>query len=160
AIEAGVKEAMESGVLAGYPVVDVTVKLVDGSYHDVDSSEMAFKIAGSMGVRLAMEKGGPVLKEPIMAVEVVTPEEFMGDVMGDLNSRRGQIHGMEPGSAGTQVIKADVPLSEMFGYSTVLRSATQGRASYSMEPTRYDVMPKHLAEELVSKTQGRQTASR
>lgn len=159
-IESGVREALESGVLAGYPVVDIMVKVVDGSYHDVDSSEMAFKIAGSMGIKAAMEKAGPVLKEPIMGVEVVTPENFMGDVMGDLNSRRGQIHGMEPGSGGTQVIKADVPLSEMFGYSTVLRSATQGRASYSMEPSHYDVVPKSLAEDLVTKAQGQKTSSR
>lgn len=159
-IEAGVREAMESGVLAGYPVVDVKVTLVDGSYHDVDSSEMAFKIAGSMGVKAAMEKGAPVLKEPIMAVEVVTPDNFMGDVMGDLNSRRGHIHGMEPGHGGTQVIKADVPLSEMFGYATVLRSATQGRASYSMEPARYEAVPKNLADELVAKVSGRQVAAR
>jgi len=154
AIEAGVKEAMETGVLAGYPVVDVTVTLVDGSYHDVDSSEMAFKIAGSMGVKAAMQKGAPVLKEPIMAVEIVTPDNFMGDVMGDLNARRGQIHGMEPESGGTQVIKADVPLAEMFGYATVLRSMTQGRASYTMEPARYDILPPSLAQDMVSRTGG------
>ena len=157
-IENGVREAMDSGVLAGYPVVDVTVTLVDGSYHDVDSNEMAFKIAGSMGAKAAMEKASPVLKEPIMAVEVVTPESHMGDVMGDLNSRRGQIHGMEPGSSGTQVIKADVPLSEMFGYATALRSMTQGRASYSMEPARYEILPRNIAEELVAK--GRQGPTR
>jgi elongation factor G len=155
-IEAGAREALETGIIAGYPVVDVNVTLVDGSYHEVDSSEMAFKIAGSMAVKAALQKGASVLKEPIMAVEVVTPEAFMGDVMGDLNSRRGQIHGMEPGSGGTQLIKADIPLAEMFGYATVLRSATQGRASYSMEPSHYDVLPKGLAEELVSKTQGKQ----
>ena len=159
-IEAGVKEAMEAGVMAGYPVVDVTVTLVDGSFHEVDSSEIAFKIAGSMAVKAAMEKGAPALKEPIMAVEIVTPETFMGDVMGDLNSRRGQIHGMEPGSGGTQIIKADVPLSEMFGYATTLRSATQGRASYSMEPARYDAMPNALADELIAKSQGRRVATR
>jgi elongation factor G len=151
---------MEAGVIAGYPVVDVKVSVVDGSFHEVDSSEMAFKIAGSMGAKACMEKAGPILKEPIMAVEVVTPEGFMGDVMGDLNSRRGQIHGMEPGSGGTQVIRADVPLSEMFGYATTLRSMTQGRASYSMEPSRYDVVPKSMAEELAAKAQGRQGAAR
>jgi len=160
AVEAGIKEAMEAGILAGYPVVDVKVSVVDGSFHEVDSSEMAFKIAGSMGFKAAMEKAGPILKEPIMAVEVVTPEDFMGDVMGDLNSRRGQIHGMEPGTGGTQVIRADVPLSEMFGYATTLRSMTQGRASYSMEPSRYDVVPKAMAEELAAKAQGRQGAAR
>ena len=160
AIEAGCREAMDSGIVAGYPVVDVKVILVDGSYHDVDSSEMAFKIAGSMGFKAALQKGNPILKEPIMAVEVVTPENFMGDVMGDLNSRRGQIHGMEPGHGGTQVIKADVPLAEMFGYATVLRSATQGRASYSMEPARYEAVPKNVAEELVTKSGGRQGTAR
>ncbi|MHB0913918.1 MAG: elongation factor G [Armatimonadota bacterium] len=158
--EAGIREAMETGVLAGYPVVDVTVRMVDGSYHEVDSSEMAFKIAGSMAIKAAMEKGAPMLKEPIMGVEVVTPEEFMGDVMGDLNSRRGQIHGMEPGSGGTQVIKAEVPLSEMFGYATTLRSMTQGRASYSMEPSKYEIVPKNIADELVSKIQGKQLSAR
>ena len=159
-VEQGVKEALESGVLAGYPVVDIKVSVVDGSYHDVDSSEMAFKIAGSMGIKATMEKAGPVLKEPIMAVEVVTPENFMGDVMGDLNSRRGSIHGMEPGIPGQQVIRADVPLAEMFGYATVLRSMTQGRASYSMEPSRYEVVPKNLADDLVAKSTGRQAAAR
>ncbi|MHB0999769.1 MAG: elongation factor G [Armatimonadota bacterium] len=155
-IESGVREALETGILAGYPVVDVKVTLVDGSYHDVDSSEMAFKIAGSMGVKAAMQKAVPVMKEPIMAVEVVTPENFMGDVMGDLNSRRGHILGMDPGTGGTQVIRAEVPLAEMFGYATVLRSMTQGRASYSMEPSKYEVVPKSLAEELTARSQGRQ----
>ena len=154
AIEAGIKEALESGMLAGYPVVDVKFRLVDGSYHDVDSSEMAFKIAGSMGAKAAMQKAAPVLKEPIMAVEVVTPDNYMGDVMGDLNSRRGHILGMEPGTSGTQQIKSEVPLAEMFGYATVLRSMTQGRASYSMEPSKYEVVPKSIAEELTAKTQG------
>ncbi|MHB1457142.1 MAG: elongation factor G [Armatimonadota bacterium] len=154
AIEAGIKEALESGMLAGYPVVDVKFRLVDGSYHDVDSSEMAFKIAGSMGAKAAMQKAAPVLKEPIMAVEVVTPDNFMGDVMGDLNSRRGHILGMEPGTSGTQQIKSEVPLAEMFGYATVLRSMTQGRASYSMEPSKYEVVPKSIAEELTAKIQG------
>ena len=154
--EAGIKEAMESGLLAGYPVVDIRVRLVDGSYHEVDSSEMAFKIAGSMALKAAMHKAHPALKEPVMAVEVVTPENFMGDVIGDLNSRRGQIHGIEPGHGGTQVIKSDVPLAEMFGYATGLRSMTQGRASYTMEPSKYQEVPKAVAEDLVARTQGRQ----
>ena len=159
-VKAGVKEAMESGILAGYPVVDICAILVDGSYHDVDSSEMAFKIAGSMAVKAAMQKAKPALKEPIMAVEIVTPENFMGDVIGDLNARRGHIHGMEPGSGGTQVIKADVPLAEMFGYATTLRSMTQGRASYTMEPARYEEVPKGVADELVAKAQGRHFVTR
>ena len=154
AIEAGIKESLESGMLAGYPVVDIKFRLVDGSYHDVDSSEMAFKIAGSMGAKAAMQKAAPVLKEPIMAVEVVTPDNYMGDVMGDLNSRRGHILGMEPGTSGTQQIKSEVPLAEMFGYATVLRSMTQGRASYSMEPSKYEVVPKSIAEEMTAKLQG------
>ena len=160
AIGAGIRESMESGVLAGYPVVDVKVTLVDGSYHDVDSSEIAFKIAGSMGAKAAMQKSSPALKEPIMAVEIETPENFMGDVMGDLSARRGQIHGMETGSAETQIIKADVPLAEMFGYATTLRSMTQGRASYTMEPARYEEMPGTLADELISRSQGRHVAMR
>ena len=160
AIEAGVHEAMESGVLAGYPVVDVSVALIGGSCHDVDSSELAFKIAGSMAVKAALYKAGPVLKEPIMAVEVVTPENFLGDVIGDLNGRRGHIHGTEPGHGGTQIIKASVPLAEMFGYATALRSTTQGRASYTMEPARYEEVPKGLVDELVTRAQGRQFAVR
>ncbi|MCX6375964.1 MAG: elongation factor G, partial [Armatimonadetes bacterium] len=160
AVKAGVREAMESGVLAGYPVLDVRVSLVDGSYHDVDSSEMAFKIAGSMAAKAAMQKASPILKEPIMSVEVVTPENFLGDVMGDLNARRGHIQGIEPGHAGTQVIKAMVPLAEMFGYATGLRSATQGRASYTMEPSCYAEVPSALADELVMKASGRQYAIR
>ena len=159
-IESGIKEALESGLLAGYPVVDVKVTLLDGSYHEVDSSEVAFKIAGSMAVKAALTKGRSALKEPVMAVEVVTPESFMGDVIGDLNSRRGHIHGMEPGHGGTQVIKAEVPLAEMFGYATGLRSLTQGRASYTMEPSKYQEVPKTVAEELVAKTQGRQLVTR
>ena len=160
AVKAGVREAMESGVLAGYPVVDVKATLVDGSYHEVDSSEIAFKIAGSMAVKAAMRKASPTLKEPIMAVEVVTPENFLGDVMGDLNARRGHINGMESGPGGVQVIKADVPLTEMFGYATTLRSMTQGRASYTMEPARYEEVPETLADELVSRAQGRHVAAR
>ncbi len=155
AVEAGVREALETGITAGYPVIDVRATLYDGSYHDVDSSEIAFKIAGSLAVREAVRKAGPVIKEPVMAVEVVTPAEYMGDVMGDLNSRRGKIEGMEPGTGGTQVIKAAVPLAEMFGYATVVRSMTQGRASYSMEPSHYDEVPKSIAEEIIAKAQGR-----
>jgi elongation factor G len=159
AVENGVREAMERGVLAGYPMVDMRVLVVDGSYHEVDSSEMAFKIAGSMTFKEAARKAGLVLKEPIMAVEVVTPEANMGDVIGDLNSRRGQILGMEQEQGtGNQIIKANVPLAEMFGYSTTLRSATQGRASYTMEPSHYEEVPKSIAEELIAKAQGRQLA--
>jgi len=157
AIESGVREAMERGVLAGYPMVDIRVSCVDGSYHEVDSSEMAFKIAGSMTFKEAVRKAGLLLKEPIMSVEVITPEGNMGDVIGDLNSRRGQIQGMEqePGT-GNQIIRAHVPLSEMFGYSTTLRSATQGRASYSMEPSHYEEVPRNISEELIAKAQGKQ----
>jgi elongation factor G len=149
-VEAGIKEALENGVLAGYPMVDVKVALVYGSYHDVDSSEMAFKIAGSMAVKEAARQAQPVLLEPMMNVEVVTPEAYMGDVLGDLSSRRGKIGGMtQRGEA--QAIEATVPLSEMFGYSTRLRSMTQGRAVYSMEFAHYDEVPKAKAEEIVSK---------
>ena len=152
--EQGIKEAMETGILAGYPMVDVRVELIDGSYHDVDSSEMAFKIAGSMAFKEACKRAGPVLLEPIMDVEVVTPMEYMGDVMGDLSSRRGKIGGMtQRGPA--QVIGASVPLSEMFGYSTTLRSLTQGRAVYSMQFSRYEEVPKSKAEEIISKVAGK-----
>jgi elongation factor G len=152
-VEQGIKDALESGVLAGYPVVDVKVELVDGSYHDVDSSEMAFKIAGSMAFKEAAGKAKPVLLEPIMDIEVVTPSEYMGEVLGDLNSRRGKIGGMtQRGEA--QVIGASVPLAEMFGYSTVLRSATQGRAVYTMQFSHYAEVPKSKAEEIVSKLKG------
>ncbi|HEX6559857.1 MAG TPA: elongation factor G, partial [Longimicrobiales bacterium] len=151
--EQGIKEAMDTGVLAGYPMVDVRVELIDGSYHDVDSSEMAFKIAGSMAFKEAVRRASPVLLEPIMDVEVVTPSEYMGDVMGDLSSRRGKIGGMmQRGEA--QVIGASVPLSEMFGYSTTLRSITQGRAVYSMQFSRYEEMPKSKAEEIIAKVNG------
>lgn len=153
AVQAGVEEAMASGVLAGYPVVDVRVTLVDGSYHEVDSSEMAFKIAGSMGFKEGCRKANPVLLEPIMKVEVVTPEEFMGDVMGDLNARRGRIEGMEP-RGNAQVIRALVPLASMFGYATDLRSLTQGRATYTMHFGHYAEVPGNLAEEIVSKAGG------
>ena len=153
AVDKGMQEALNSGVLAGYPVVDVKVELVDGSYHEVDSSEMAFKIAGSMAIKEGLRKASPKLLEPMMAVEVVTPEDFMGDVMGDLSSRRGQIEGMEPrGSA--QVIRSKVPLSEMFGYATDLRSRTQGRASYSMQFSAYEQVPKSVSEEIVAKVGG------
>ena len=140
-----IQEQMENGVIAGYPVVDVKVTLYDGSYHDVDSSEMAFKIAGSMGFREGATKATPVLLEPIMKVEVVTPEEYMGDVMGDMNRRRGMPQGMDDTPAG-KVIRAEVPLAEMFGYATDLRSMSQGRAVYTMEFTKYNEVPKNVAE--------------
>jgi elongation factor G len=145
AVDKGVKEQMENGVIAGYPVVDCKVTLYDGSYHDVDSSEMAFKIAGSMGFRDGITKADPVLLEPIMQVEVVTPEEYMGDVMGDLNRRRGLPQGMEDVPAG-KVIRAEVPLAEMFGYATHLRSMSQGRAVYSMEFEKYSEVPQSVAK--------------
>lgn len=154
AVEKGVKEALDGGVLAGYPVVDVQVVLYDGSYHEVDSSELAFKIAGSMAVKDAVKKANPVLLEPIMSVEVVTPEEYMGDVIGDLNSRRGRIQTMEK-RGNAQVIRAFVPLSEMFGYATDLRSMTQGRANYSMQFSSYEEVPKNIAEEIVAKVVGK-----
>ncbi len=152
-VEQGIKEAMENGVLAGYPMVDVKVELIDGSYHEVDSSEMAFKIAGSMALKEGVRRAGPVLLEPIMDVEVVTPGDYMGDVMGDLSSRRGKIGGMMQ-RADAQVIGASVPLSEMFGYSTTLRSLTQGRAVYSMQFSHYEEVPKSKAEEIISKIKG------
>ena len=154
-IEAGIKEAMQNGVVAGYPMVDIGVTVVDGSYHEVDSSEMAFKIAGSMGFRSGALKATPVILEPYMKVEVTVPEEYMGDVIGDLNSRRGRIEGMEARS-GAQVITAFVPLSEMFGYATDLRSKTQGRGNYSMEVDHYEDVPKNIAEAIVAKTKGTQ----
>ncbi len=149
AVDAGVQGAMQAGVLAGYNVVDVRVTLYDGSYHEVDSSEMAFKIAGSMAFKDACRKGDPVLKEPIMQVDVIVPEEYMGDVMGDLNSRRGQIQGMEA-RPGAQAITAFVPLSEMFGYATDLRSKTQGRGQYTMQPSHYEEVPKSIQEQIIS----------
>jgi elongation factor G len=152
-VEQGIEEALENGVLAGYPMVDVKVELVDGSYHDVDSSEMAFKIAGSIAVKEAAQRAKPVLLEPIMDVEVVTPAEYMGDVLGDLSSRRGRIGGMtQRGEA--QVIGASVPLSEMFGYSTTLRSMSQGRAVYTMQFSRYEEIPKAKAEDIINKVKG------
>jgi elongation factor G len=147
-IEEGIKEALTTGVLAGYPVDDVGVELYDGSYHDVDSNEMAFKIAGSMAFKDAAQKAKPVLLEPVMRVEVVVPEEFMGDIIGDLNSRRGHIQSMDA-RGGTQIINARVPLSEMFGYATEMRSRTQGRATYSMHFDRYEQAPNHISDEVV-----------
>ena len=150
-VDQGIREALETGIYAGYPVVDVKVTLFDGSYHEVDSSEMAFKIAGSMAIKDAFAKADPAILEPIMKVEVLMPEEFMGDVIGDLNSRRGQIEGME--SRGTtQVVRAFVPLAQMFGYATDLRCMTQGRATYSMEFSHYAEVPGNLASELVQKS--------
>ncbi len=148
AVDKGVREQMENGVLAGYPVVDVKVTIFDGSYHDVDSSEVAFKIAGSMAFKEGCAKAKPVLLEPVMKVEVVTPDQFMGDVSGDLNRRRGVLHGMDESPAG-KIIRADVPLAEMFGYATSLRSATQGRATYSMEFGRYAEVPPNVAESII-----------
>ena len=152
-IEAGVRQAMESGVVAGYPMVDIKVIVYDGSFHEVDSSEAAFKVAGSMAFKAGAEKANPVLLEPYVKVEVTVPEEYMGDVIGDLNSRRGRIDGMEPRN-GVQVINAYVPLSEMFGYSTDLRSKTQGRGNYSMEVSFYDEVPKNIADAVVAKNKG------
>src|SRR5207248_2837669 len=148
AVDQGIQEAMSSGILAGYPVVDVKIELIDGSYHDVDSSERAFKIAGSMAFKEAMKRAKPKLLEPVMAVEVVTPEEYLGDVMGNLNSRRGRVEGMQPVGNG-QLIKASVPLSEMFGYATDLRSMTQGRAEFTMQFDRYEEVPQSVAGELI-----------
>jgi elongation factor G len=153
AVDKGIQEAMNTGVMAGYPVVDVKITLVDGSYHDVDSSEMAFKIAGSMGFKEGCSKAGPVLLEPIMSVEVVVPEEYMGDVIGDLNSRRGHIMGMES-RGGAQVVTSMVPLAMMFGYATDLRSATQGRATYTMTFHHYEQVPKSVSEEIIAKVKG------
>jgi elongation factor G len=148
AVDLGIQEAMESGVLSGYPVVDVRIELVDGSYHDVDSSEMAFKVAGSMAFKSAMQRSKPKLLEPVMAVEVVTPEEYLGDVMGDLNARRGRVEGLEP-RGNAQAIRAHVPLATMFGYATDLRSTTQGRATFTMQFDRYEEVPQSIAGEIV-----------
>ena len=154
AIDAGIQGAMLSGVLAGYPVVDVKVTLYDGSYHEVDSSEMAFKIAGSMAFKEACQKAGPTLLEPIMKVCVIVPDEYMGDVIGDLNSRRGQIQGFEARS-GAQQIDAFVQLAEMFGYATDLRSCTQGRGQYTMEPAHYIEIPKNIQEKIINQRTNR-----
>ena len=153
--ESGMRETCESGVIAGYPLIDVKVTMVDGSYHDVDSSEMAFKIAGSMGIQNGAKKASPVILEPMMSAEMITPENFMGDVVGDINRRRGRVKSMEM-RHGAQVISAFVPLSEMFGYATELRSMTQGRASYSMQFDHYEQLPNNLAEEIIAKHAGKQ----
>ncbi|AYB40322.1 elongation factor G [Brevibacillus laterosporus] len=153
AAQAGIEESMKNGVLAGFPLVDIKAVLLDGSYHDVDSSEMAFKVAGSLALKEAAKKCGAVLLEPIMKVEVTVPEDYMGDVMGDINSRRGRIEGMDA-RANAQVIRAMVPLSEMFGYSTVLRSRTQGRGQYSMQIDHYEEVPRNISEEIIKKTKG------
>ncbi len=149
AVDKGIQEQMKSGVLAGYPVLDVKVTLYDGSYHDVDSNEMAFKIAGSMGFKKGCNLANPVLLEPTMKVEITTPEDFMGDVVGDLNRRRGIIDGMEDGPGGIKIVRAKVPLAEMFGYATDLRSQTQGRASYSMEFDAYAEAPKNITDQVI-----------
>jgi elongation factor G len=150
AVDKGVREQMENGVIAGYPLVDCKVTLYDGSYHDVDSSEMAFKIAGSIAFKDGAMKADPVLLEPVMKVEVVTPEEYMGDVMGDLNRRRGLPQGMDDSPSG-KIIRADVPLAEMFGYATDLRSMSQGRAVYSMEFSKYSEVPQNVADTVMRK---------
>ena len=150
AVDSGIQGAMEAGVLAGYPVVDVKVTLYDGSYHEVDSSEMAFKIAGSMAFKEACRKAQPVILEPIMKVSVIVPEEYMGDVIGDISARRGNVTGMEARN-GSQQVDAFVPLANMFGYATDLRSKTQGRGQYTMEPSHYVELPKSLQEEIVAK---------
>jgi elongation factor G len=152
-VEKGMVEALASGIKAGYPMVDVKVELIDGSYHDVDSSEMAFKIAGSMAIQEAAKRAKPVLLEPVMDVEVVTPEEFLGDVIGDLSRRRGKLAGQEP-RGNALVVDATVPLSEMFGYVGDLRSATQGRAAYTMQFARYEEVPPSIAEEIVEHKAG------
>jgi len=153
-IDQGIQEAMQGGVLAGYEMVDVKVSLYDGSYHDVDSNEMAFKIAGSIAFKEAARKAKPVLLEPVMAVEVIVPEDYMGTIIGDLNSRRGRIEGMEM-VGNTQAIRATVPLSTMFGYATHMRGATQGRANYSMQFKQYEEAPRSVSEEIVAKVQGK-----
>ena len=152
-VDQGIQDAMQYGVLAGYPLVGIKVTLLDGAYHEVDSSEMAFKIAGSMALKEAARKAGPVILEPMMAVEVTTPEDYMGDVIGDLNSRRGQIQAMEE-RAGARVVKALVPLSEMFGYVGDLRSRTQGRANYTMQFDSYAEVPANVSKEIIAKATG------
>jgi elongation factor G len=147
--EAGIREALGSGTIAGFPIVDIKVTLYDGSYHDVDSSEMAFKIAGSMGLKEGMQMGAPVLLEPIMAIEVVTPDDYTGDVIGNISSRRGAIEGMEMRTEGLQSIKAKVPLAEMFGYATRLRSMTQGRGTFTMQFNHYAPVSDSLAQDII-----------
>jgi elongation factor G len=158
AVSAGIQDALKNGVVAGFPVVDIKAKLYDGSYHDVDSDEVSFKVAGSMAFKAGAKKAKPILLEPIMDVEVVTPEEYLGDVMGDLNSRRGKIEGFSA-RKDAQVIKATVPLSEMFGYATVLRSMTQGRAIYTMQFLHYAEVPKSIAEEISEKSGSKTTTT-
>jgi elongation factor G len=158
-VNEGIRDASQTGTLAGYPVLDFKAVLFDGSYHDVDSSEMAFKIAGSMAFQEANRAAGPIIKEPIMAVEVTTPKDYIGEVIGDLNSRRGMIQGTEDAPGGAQVIKAMVPLSEMFGYATDMRSKTQGRATYTMEFSHYEKAPKSIEEEIIAKAQGKKPAA-
>jgi elongation factor G len=152
-VEKGIEEALENGVRAGYPLVDVRVTLTDGKYHETDSSELAFKVAGSLALQEAAKRAKPVLLEPVFKVEVVTPEEYMGDVIGDLNRRRGLVQGMEP-RGNAQVVTAMVPLSEMFGYATDVRSMTQGRANYTMQFERYDEVPPNIAEKVVEQRTG------
>jgi elongation factor G len=154
AVEKGIEEALENGPKAGYPMVDVKVTLVDGKYHDTDSSEIAFKVAGSLALKEAAQRAKPVLLEPVFSVEVTTPEEFMGDVIGDLNRRRGQVQGMEP-RGNAQIVTALVPLAEMFGYATDVRSNTQGRATYTMQFERYDEVPPNIAEKVIGELQGK-----
>jgi elongation factor G len=154
AVGKGVREAAESGVLAGYPVVDIKVTLTDGSHHEVDSSDLAFKIAGSMAFKDAVKRGHPILLEPLMQVDVVVPEEFLGEVIGDLNARRGRVMGIDTRPAA-RVVRAEVPLATMFGYATDLRSATQGRATYTMQFARYEPLPANLAEEIIGRVAGR-----
>jgi elongation factor G len=153
AVDAGIQGAMEGGVIAGYPLVDVRATLTGGSYHDVDSSEMAFKIAGSMALKKGARQAKAVLLEPIMAVEVVTPEDYMGDVIGDLSSRRGRVGGMEQ-RGNAQVVRSQVPLAEMFGYATDLRSRTQGRATYTMQFDSYQQVPESIAQEIIARIRG------
>jgi elongation factor G len=153
AVDAGIQQSLAAGVLAGYPTVDIRATLMDGKYHDVDSSEMAFKIAGSMVFKEAARTARPVLLEPIMSVEVVTPDDYMGDVIGDLNSRRGRVGGVDQ-RGNSQVIRAQVPLSEMFGYATDLRSRTQGRATYTMQFDSYQQTPASVQEEIVARVRG------
>jgi elongation factor G len=153
AVDAGIQQAMEGGVIAGYPLVDMRATLTGGSYHDVDSSEMAFKIAGSMAFKKAARQAKPVLLEPIMAVEVVTPEDYMGDVIGDLSSRRGRVEGMEQ-RGNAQVVRSQVPLAEMFGYATDLRSRTQGRATYTMQFDSYQKVPESISQEIIARIRG------
>ncbi len=153
-IDQGVQGAIELGILAGYPLVDIKVTLFDGSYHEVDSNEMAFKFAGSIAFKEAARHAHPVLLEPVMAVEVTVPEEYMGVIIGDINSRRGRIEGMEH-VGGSQLIKAIVPLKEMFGYVNEIRSSTQGRASYSMQFARYEEAPRMIADEIIGRAQGK-----